>query len=230
MASAEEFAQLIDKAKQHLSDTTGLLTNAKSHGDELAMNLQVMSIHDRAEIIRAAVTKLGEVQQAIGGLVTVADEARAEAQKAQGLTAGASSGALGGSSGAVASGTGWGDPIVRSGGPPDKPGHSVSHARRAHILDGDGSPGLPNGGHRSGIGNPGKTEFPPEWDDDRCVDALLDVARHPDTPPVKQRNGRWRCEGKRDGVTLRAVLTPDGGVHTGHPLDGPGVVRNPDKR
>jgi hypothetical protein len=102
----------------------------------------------------------------------------------------------------------------------------VSPERRAHILDGeaDGS-----GGHRHGTGNPGKTEFPASWDDEKIVDTLLDVAHQPDHPPRHQDwNGRWVTRGTRDDVEVVAVVAPDGRIWSGWPTPGgPGVVKNP---
>ena len=42
----------------------------------------------------------------------------------------------------------------------------VSPERTKHILDGE--PG--GGGHRHGIGKPGKTEFPASWDDKKIIE------------------------------------------------------------
>jgi hypothetical protein len=97
--------------------------------------------------------------------------------------------------------------------------------RRIHILDGDQT----GGGHRQGTGRPAKTEFPAEWSDDRIVDAILAIARHPDQAPKHQNwNDRWRVSGQHDGVRIRAVVEPDGGIWTAWPVEGsPGVVKNP---
>ena len=102
----------------------------------------------------------------------------------------------------------------------------VSPERRAHILDGDvdGS-----GGHRHGVGNPGKTEFPASWNDEKIIDALLDVARRPDHPPGHQEwNDRWVARGTRDDVEVVVVIARDGRIWSGWPIPGgPGVVKNP---
>src|SRR5262244_2082885 len=52
----------------------------------------------------------------------------------------------------------------------------VTPERTTHILDGDKT----GGGHRHGVGKPGKTEFPASWTDERVVASILDVARRPD--------------------------------------------------
>lgn len=59
---------------------------------------------------------------------------------------------------------------------------------------------------------------------------MLDVARNPDVIEAHQSNGRWRVNGQRDGVTVVAVVEPDGRVVTGWPKPGgDGVVRNPEE-
>jgi Bacterial EndoU nuclease len=100
--------------------------------------------------------------------------------------------------------------------------------RRTHILDGDPGDG---GGHRSGTGRADKTEFPPDWDDDRIVDAVLSIAHNPGQPPEREDwNDRWQVSGTRDGVGIVAIVESDGSICTAWPLEGsPGVVRNPVK-
>ena len=67
----------------------------------------------------------------------------------------------------------------------------VSPERREHILDGEPGGG---GGHRHGVGQPGKTEFPDSWNDQKIMGNVLDVARRPDSTPVHQHwNDRWVC-------------------------------------
>lgn len=101
----------------------------------------------------------------------------------------------------------------------------AAEQRRIHILDGDQT----GGGHRHGTGRPAKTEFPAEWGDDCIIDAILAIARHPDQAPKHQNwNDRWRVSGQHDGVRIRAVVEPDGGIWTAWPVEGsPGVVKNP---
>jgi hypothetical protein len=102
----------------------------------------------------------------------------------------------------------------------------VSPERRSHVLDGDADGG---GGHRHGIGNPGKTEFPASWSDEKIIDSLLDVARRPDHPPRHQEwNDRWVARGTRDDVEVVVVIARDGRIWSGWPTPGgPGVVKNP---
>ncbi len=122
---------------------------------------------------------------------------------------------------------GW-DSVDASERPPPDALH-VSDERRMHILDGDPNGG---GGHRHGVGNPGKTEFPATWNDEKIIDAVLDVARRPDQPPIRQEwNHRWVARGMRDQVGIVVVIAPDGRIWTGWPLPGsPGVVKNPKEK
>jgi Bacterial EndoU nuclease len=102
----------------------------------------------------------------------------------------------------------------------------VTPERSAHILDGDATG---RGGHRHGVGNPGKTEFPASWDDKKIMDNVHDVACHPDQPPIYQTgNSRWLARGTRDDVEVVVVIAGDGRIWSGWPRPGgPGVVRNP---
>jgi Bacterial EndoU nuclease len=99
----------------------------------------------------------------------------------------------------------------------------MSPERAIHILDGDAT----GGGHRYGTGAPGKTEFPSNWGDDKITDSILSVARSPESASL-QRNGRWKVEGVRDGVTLAVIITVEGNIWSSYPLPGaPGVRQNP---
>jgi hypothetical protein len=105
----------------------------------------------------------------------------------------------------------------------------VSSERHVHILDGDADGS--GGGHRHGVGKPGKTEFPANWGDEKVIATVLDVARKPDKPPTHQDwNDTWLCAGTRDNVEVTAVIERSGDILTGWPEEGgPGVVRNPRK-
>ncbi len=104
----------------------------------------------------------------------------------------------------------------------------VSPERTTHLLDGDPGGG---GGHRHGIGKPGKTEFPASWDDKKIMGNALDVARRPDSPPVHQHwNDRWVCSGIRDSIEVSVIVLHSGEVWTAWPDEGsPGIKRNPRK-
>jgi hypothetical protein len=104
----------------------------------------------------------------------------------------------------------------------------VTPERTTHILDGDETGG---GGHRHGVGKPGKTEFPASWDDAKIINTAVNVARGPDRPPVRQDwNDTWLCTGTREGVDVSVVVMRSGEILTSWPEEGgPGVVRNPRK-
>jgi len=120
--------------------------------------------------------------------------------------------------------SGW--DAVDSGQRPPLDAIRVTPERSAHILDGDTAG---RGGHRHGVGNPGKTEFPAIWDDKKIMDTVQDVARRPDQPPIYQDwNSRWLARGTRDDVEVVVVIAGDGRIWSGWPRPGgPGVVRNP---
>ena len=116
---------------------------------------------------------------------------------------------------------GWDVPDISVS--PDRPDLDEIHLsdkRREHIAK----------NHISGAQKSNKTEFPPGWDEDTIMDTVTDVARNPtETPWQQERSGLWVVDGTRDGVTVRAIVRPDGGIISGYPLSGDGVVRNPRK-
>ncbi len=119
---------------------------------------------------------------------------------------------------------GW--DAVDAGNRPPLDALRVTSERTKHILDGDATG---SGGHRHGVGHPGKTEFPASWNDKKIMDNILDVAHRPDQPPIHQNwNDRWLVRGTRDDVEIAVVITSDGQIWSGWPrLGGPGVVKNP---
>jgi hypothetical protein len=60
---------------------------------------------------------------------------------------------------------------ARSANP--KPGVQISEEKRRHILTGD--PDGEGGGHKFGVGRPGKTEFPESWSDDKIIEEATAV-------------------------------------------------------
>jgi hypothetical protein len=84
------------------------------------------------------------------------------------------------------------------------------------------------GGHAPGTGRRATTEFPPAWSDEQIIAVVKDVANDPGEPRARQYNGRWRCAGERYGVQVVVLVDAEGFVHTGYPVTGLGVVRNPD--
>jgi hypothetical protein len=84
------------------------------------------------------------------------------------------------------------------------------------------------GGHAPGVGRRATSEFPPGWTDEHIIAVVKDVANDPSEPRRRQRNGRWRCAGERFNVHVVVLVEDTGHVHTGYPVAGPGVARNPD--
>ena len=140
---------------------------------------------------------------------------------------GSADGGADGRAGSERERSGW--DAVDAGDRPPLDRIRVSPERAAHILDGDSTGN--GGGHRHGTGRPGKTEFPASWDDQKVLDTVLDVARRPDRPPVRQEwNGRWVARGTREDVEIAVVMAGDGRIWTGWPLPGgAGVVKNPEE-
>jgi hypothetical protein len=126
----------------------------------------------------------------------------------------------------AARGSAWEAPgLVDHPGRPRAESLHLPPDRATHILDGDDT----GGGHRSGTGRTGKTEFPASWSDHKIADSVTDVARNPDRTPLHQEwNDRWLTQGNRDGVDIVVIARPDGTIWTAWPLEGgTGVVRNP---
>ncbi|MBN9560049.1 MAG: EndoU domain-containing protein [Alphaproteobacteria bacterium] len=101
------------------------------------------------------------------------------------------------------------------------PQAAISADRRIHILDGDST----GGGHRPGVGTPGKSEFPVGWSDDKIINAIETVANDPAAIRTLQPNGRLRVEGTSGGIDIRVIIDRDGkSIWTAHPVNMP---RNP---
>ncbi len=100
---------------------------------------------------------------------------------------------------------------------------SIPEDRAKHILEGEGR----SGGHRSGTGIPGKTEFPASWSDDDILDAIRQVAGTGVVIGSAHREDDLLISGEVNGVTIRVVVRPNGEVRTGYPVLGQGVIENP---
>ncbi|MCU1673448.1 MAG: Bacterial EndoU nuclease [Frankiales bacterium] len=96
--------------------------------------------------------------------------------------------------------------------------------RRRHILDGEGP--KKGGGHRPGLGKPGKTEFPAGWSDDDIISCVMQTAMRPER--VEVTRGQFAAFADYDGATVKVVISVDGDVITAYPLPGGrGIVQNP---
>ena len=93
---------------------------------------------------------------------------------------------------------------------------------REHILDGDAT----GGGHRHGTGNPGKSEFPEDWSDDKVIGEISDIATDPNADSRVQSNGRRATTGERDGVEIKVIQEENGRIVTGFPTNQPRNPRN----
>jgi filamentous hemagglutinin len=97
--------------------------------------------------------------------------------------------------------------------------------RMAHMIYVDG----PNsGGHLSGTGNPGKTEFPLAWGENGIRNAIAQIVQSGRTIGPARNAGSVQMEGVVDGVTIQVIVDPvSGQVTTAYPISGPRVVQNP---
>jgi hypothetical protein len=100
----------------------------------------------------------------------------------------------------------------------------IDEKAKIHILDGDG---FNSGGHRSGTGKSGKSEFPPSWSDEKILHNISDIATDPSLrwSAPQGRNGYVTVTGTREGIDIKVVYDPKlGRVVTGYPTNTP---RNP---
>ena len=111
-----------------------------------------------------------------------------------------------------------GAPVVASQNGNNDPNLLDSKADQ-HILDGDAT----GGGHRSGTGISGKSEFPSTWPDDKVRTAISDIATDPKTQWSKpDGRGYVAGSGTRDGVDIRVVYdTKNNRIVTGYPTNLP---------
>jgi hypothetical protein len=175
-----------------------------------------------------AVDRIEEGQAQAKAMVDRLEAALAAVEAAKAGAAGGSGGSGGGNGGSSPGPL----PIdaARRGAPgyPHNRPHPISWSDRIHICYGDEDDET-KGGHLAGIGRPGKTEFPPDWDEEAVVEALVAVATRPEVAYL-QSSGKWVVRGLHEGVTVDAVVRPDGSIEAGWPVSGPGVRRNPPSR
>ncbi|HEX2692247.1 MAG TPA: EndoU domain-containing protein [Kofleriaceae bacterium] len=106
---------------------------------------------------------------------------------------------------------------------------------REHIIEGEGVPGEGRGRHAYGGGEPSrydangrfrpKSEFPPEWSNERILTNASDVATDPTAyaspnNPNNPASGANRVfYGVRDGVLMQVVVSPTGRIVTAYPVN-----------
>lgn len=116
--------------------------------------------------------------------------------------------------------------------PPWRPSQSptVPDSLRRKILDGIQVNGKLAGGHRSGTGRPGATEFPADWSDDRIIREIEETIRRPDGPAEKHGD-QFVFVRTVDGVTVWVSVRTDQvppQIWSAYPLPGgQGVRTNP---
>lgn len=101
-------------------------------------------------------------------------------------------------------------------GPVEPRGAGLFGKRRKHVLDGDGT----GGGYGPGRTIPGRSNFPPNWSDEKTIEAILDVANDPASNRRPDRKGRTIVKGTRDGVDIEVVIDRAGGsIITAYPAN-----------
>jgi hypothetical protein len=99
----------------------------------------------------------------------------------------------------------------------------ASKSRTNHILYGEKS-GLKKGFYQGGHlyrGLPGKTRFPTNWNGDKVMHAVSDIATDPKIPWQIAKDNSSRCiaEGVREGQRIRVIVEPNKeGIISGFPL------------
>jgi len=88
-----------------------------------------------------------------------------------------------------------------------KPGDTtLADDRRKYILDGNGRGG---GGHGPGRITPVKSTFPPDWSDEKAIEAVKDVANDPASVREPAKGERTAVRGTRDGVEIEVIIDRD---------------------
>lgn len=192
---------------------------------ELRDDLGALGIQGSAAQVGATVDRIEEAQSQSSALADRL-EAALEAIEAARNEAGGSSGRAGGGGEGASPGPAPTTPAPRGapGYQHDRP-HPISWSDRIHICHGDENHPT-KGGHLSGTGRPGKTEFPPGWDDEDVCEALQAVATRPESTDSRP-GGKWLVTGIYRSVEIEVVVRSDGSIEAGWPLRGPGVRRNP---
>jgi hypothetical protein len=76
---------------------------------------------------------------------------------------------------------------------------------KKHILDGDNTK---SGGHRYGTGNPGKTEFPESWSDQKIKNIISDIATDPNVKWKLESNGYKVTTKSVEGIDVKVIFDP----------------------
>jgi hypothetical protein len=96
----------------------------------------------------------------------------------------------------------------------------LTNGRSGHIL----------ANHRAGAGKLGKTEFPANWDDQRIVHQVSDIANDPNLTRQVDSRGTPSVTGTRDGIDITVTFFPDnharaGKISSAYPTNLPAYPR-----
>lgn len=99
----------------------------------------------------------------------------------------------------------------------------------AYFLDGDG---LGAGGHRGGLGTPGKTEYPADWDDQTVREVITAAIASEGVPRLLVPTAAGvLMRALLRGIILELAITAYGvtwEITSAYPICGDNVVRNTD--
>jgi hypothetical protein len=216
---------LIAALRTNLDQVRDLITGiaaSREQATDVRDQVGALGIQNSAAQAATTVDKLEEGQAQAAALSDKLEAALAAAEAARAGAGGKSRGGSGGDAPTTA---------PRSQGTrgyPQNLAHPTSWSDLFHICHGDEN-NMQKGGHLAGTGRPGKTEFPPDWDVDDVLEALVAVATHPEKAD-RHNSGNWAAKGVHRGVRLCVMVRPDGSIEAGWPESGPGVRTNPKPR
>ena len=81
----------------------------------------------------------------------------------------------------------------------------LTNGRSGHIL----------ANHRAGAGKPGKTEFPANWDEQRIMHQVSDIATDPSLVRQVDNRGTPSVSGTRDGIDITVTFFPNNHARAG---------------
>lgn len=227
MPSVDDLANAIRAAIDRNRDLLAGLGASREQATEFRDELGSLGFEARAARAAAVEDRLEETQVAAAQIAAKLESALAATEAARTGTAGGKGGTGGGAPPKpTPSAPPPGPPDFGSIGYPISKPHRISWSDLYHVVNGDDND-IGKGGHAFGTGRPGKTEFPEGWDDGHIGEALAAVATRPSKVKADEFEANFIAEGIHRGITVKAVVRPDGSIEAGWPVKGPGVKRNP---
>lgn len=230
---ADENRNQCDNTLSGVEGTVAEIDRVRGTAEELRDQSVAIGYEDKAAVISEAITKTEEarnqleaakqsltnVKSSIGEATETLREAQTLVQSLNGLLSG------GHRSAPTTRPLHSGPPEIRLSRYPRGDVMPPDDAAMHHVCHGNTS--RTGGGHLSGTGNPGKTEFPDDWKREDIREALFDVARSMESTTTQRPDDSWYATGWHRDVKITAVVSPTGRIKAGWPKEGPGVVTNP---